>query len=159
MRSDYALYIVAVIFFLITLLSFALALAEVERNLWVVTTVVLGLLFMGLGYTQRPKIQTMPLAPPPPQPTMPTPAPVVTETPKEIKMEPTAEIVPPAPKIELTAVKGIKAKRTEQLKAIGISNIDELANASAEDVAKKLEISPKITGRWIEEAKRLTGKS
>jgi predicted flap endonuclease-1-like 5' DNA nuclease len=87
-----------------------------------------------------------------------TPAPAVTETPKEMKMEPTAEIAP-APKMELTTVKGIKAKRTEQLKAIGISNIDELANASAEDVAKKLEISPKITGRWIEEAKRLAGKS
>ncbi|NWF87795.1 helix-hairpin-helix domain-containing protein [Candidatus Bathyarchaeota archaeon] len=157
MRSDYALYIVAVIFFLITTLSFALA-TELERNLWIVTTTVLGLLFLGLGYTQRPKIQTAPAAPQPAQPTTPAPTPIVTETVKEEKMEPVAEIVP-SPKLELTAVKGIKAKRSEQLKSIGISNVEELANASAEDVANKLKISPKITGRWIEEAKRLTRKS
>lgn len=157
MRSDYALYIVAVIFFLITTLSFALA-TELERNLWIVTTVVLGLLFLGLGYTQRPKIQTMPPAPQPAQPTTPAPTPTVMETVKEEKKEPIVEIAP-SPKMELTAVKGIKAKRSEQLKAMGINNVEELANASAEDVAEKLKISPKITGRWIEEAKKLTGKS
>jgi predicted flap endonuclease-1-like 5' DNA nuclease len=158
MRSDYALYIVAVIFFVITALSLAVELTADERNLWVVTTAVLGLLFLGLGYTQRPKIGAVLRTTPPPPPTTPTPAPVVTETVKEEKIEPATEITPPT-KLELIAVKGIKTKRTEQLKAIGISSVEELANASAEFVADKLRISPKITGRWIEEAKRLTGKS
>lgn len=160
MRSDYALYIVAIIFFLITALSFALTLAEFERNLWIVTTAVLGLLFIGLGYTQRPKIETAKTQTlsPIPQPTAPTPMPTVAETVKEEKMEPVTEIAP-SEKMGLTAVKGIKAKREEQLKAIGINNVEELAKASAEDVAGKLKISPKITGRWIEEAKRLTEKS
>ncbi|NWG10832.1 hypothetical protein HXY33_03650 [Candidatus Bathyarchaeota archaeon] len=164
MRSDYALYMVAIIFFLITALSLALELTADERSLWVVTTAVLGLLFIGLGYTQRPKIGAAPSAPPPPPPPpqpaiqVPSPPPTVAETVKEEKIEPVVEIAP-SPKMELTAVKGIKAKRTEQLKAIGISNVEELANASANDVAEKLKISPKITGRWIQEAKQLTGKS
>jgi predicted flap endonuclease-1-like 5' DNA nuclease len=152
MRSDYALYIVAVIFFLITASSFAVTLAEFERSLWIVTTVVLGLLFLGLGYTQRPKIETAKTQTLSsiPQPTAPTPAPTVTETVAEIA---------PSQEMELTAVKGIKTKREGQLKAIGISSVEELAKASAEDVAGKLKISPKITTRWIEEAKRLTEKS
>lgn len=155
MRSDYALYIVAVIFFLITALSFGLALTVDERNLWAVTTVVLGLLFLGLGYTQRPKIRTARIKaelPPIPQP-IPPATPAATET-----MAPVTEVAPP-PKLELSAVKGIKTKRAEQLKAIGISSIEELANASAEDVGAKLKISPKITRKWIEHAKLLLEKS
>jgi predicted flap endonuclease-1-like 5' DNA nuclease len=161
MRSDYALYVVAIVFFLITALSFALVLAEVERNLWIVTTVVLGLLFLGLGYTQRPRIQTAkvqaePLAIPPPA--IPAPVPATAEVMKEEPMEPTAEATPPQ-KLELSAVKGIKAKRAEQLKAIGIASVEELANASANDIGEKLKISPKITERWIEHAKLLLEKS
>jgi predicted flap endonuclease-1-like 5' DNA nuclease len=163
MRSDYALYFVAAIFFVITVLSFAIELAQFERNLWIVTTFVLGLLFFGLGYMQRPRIRParIEVAPPAPSPlpTAPTPAPTPApvEVVKEEMTEPVVEISPP-PETGLTAVKGIKAKREEQLKAIGISSVEELAMASAEDVGGKLKISPKITGRWIEEAKRLTQK-
>lgn len=150
MRSDYALYIVAVIFFIITGISFALGLAEFERNLWVVTTAILGLLFIGLGYSQRPKPKATTIEAPPPTP------PTVTEVVVE-KTEAVEEVAPPL--IELTKVKGIGEKRTEQLKALGITSVEDLAKASARDLAANLKISPKITGRWIENAKKLVEKS
>jgi predicted flap endonuclease-1-like 5' DNA nuclease len=166
--------LVAVIFFIITAMSFALALAEMERNLWVVTTAILGLLFIGLGYSQRPRprpmvIKTAPSAPPSvpssaaPPATAPTPAPAL-EVAKEEKTEVVVEAVAaptPAPPsmIELTEVKGIGEKRKEQLKALNVTSVEDLANASAEDLASKLKISPKITGKWIENAKQLLQKS
>jgi len=158
MRSDYTLYTVAIIFFIITGMAFALELAEFERNLWVVTTAILGLLFIGLGYTQKPKPQAIIVEAPPqvPAPEMPTPS-LVTEVMKEEKKETVVEVAPP--KIELTDIKGIKEKRSEQLKTLGISSVEDLARASAEDLAGKLKISPKITGRWIENAKKLVEKS
>jgi len=147
MRSDYALYIVAIIFFIITGMAFALELAEFERNLWTVTTVILGLLFIGLGYSQRPKSKTISIEPPL------TPPPTVTEEKTETVMEAAPTVV------ALTDVKGIGEKRAEQLKALGINNVDNLAKASAKDLAGKLEISPKFTRRWITNAKKLTEKS
>jgi predicted flap endonuclease-1-like 5' DNA nuclease len=87
---------------------------------------------------------------------MPTPSPV-TEVMKEEKVETVVEVAPQ--KMELTKVKGIGEKRAEQLKALGISSVEDLAKASVEDLAEKLKISPKITGRWIENAKKLLEKS
>jgi len=72
MRSDYALYMVAIIFFIITGMSIALA-----ENLWVVTTAILGFLFIGLGYTQKPKRQATAIEVRIPAPS--TPLPVVKE--------------------------------------------------------------------------------
>jgi predicted flap endonuclease-1-like 5' DNA nuclease len=157
MRSDYALYIVAIIFFILTAIT-AFTLAEFERNLWVVTTAVLGLLFIGLGYTQKPKPQVITVEAPPqaPAPEMPMPSPV-TEVMKEEKVETVVEVTPP--KVELTEVKGIGEKRAQQLKALGITSVEDLAKASATDLAEKLKISPKITGRWVENAKNLAEKS
>ncbi|MEM3694969.1 MAG: helix-hairpin-helix domain-containing protein [Candidatus Bathyarchaeia archaeon] len=161
MRSDYALYAVAIIFFIITLM---VVFVELElKPLWIITTTVLGFLFIGLGYTQRPKPQAAPLPQTPtPTPTPePAPAPSPTiETVQEEKKEITVEAAPLSmlPTSELTKVKGIGAKRSEQLKALGINTLEDLAKASAEDLASKLQISPKITGRWISEAKRLTEK-
>ena len=152
MRSDYALYIVAIIFFLI---SITVLFYQVEyKELWTVTTVVLGLLFLGLGYTLRPKITaTTTETPQPPTPAPPT---TVTETPTVTER---AEVtVETAPTIELTQVKGIGPKRAEQLKSLGINSIKDLAEASAKNLATKLEISPKITRRWIENAKKLVEK-
>ena len=173
MRLDYTLYLLAAVFFLITVVSFAMLMEQTtERNLWVVTTVVLGLFSIGLGYTQRPKVSVAVQQPAAsiPQPIMPqTPqattveAPAI-EAPKEEKIEMTLEtpkmIEAPAPTpavstIQLTQVKGIGEKRATQLKAIGINSVDELAKTSAEDVAKKLEISPKIVKKWIAGAKEL----
>ncbi|MGB9676465.1 MAG: helix-hairpin-helix domain-containing protein [Candidatus Bathyarchaeales archaeon] len=159
MRSDYALYTVAIIFFIITLM---VAFVEFEpKNLFIVTTAVLGLLFIGLGYTQRPKPQAAPPPAPTPMPTStPEPAPII-ETVQEEKKEITVEATPVSmpPTSELMKVKGIGAKRSEQLKALGINTLEDLAKASANDLASKLQISPKITGRWISEAKKLTEKS
>jgi predicted flap endonuclease-1-like 5' DNA nuclease len=161
MRSDYALYLVAIIIFIITGMSFALALAEFERNLWIVTTAILGLLFLGLGYSQRPKLQAKAIKAPPPTPslaTSPAPAPTV-EVAKEEKPEIVVEAKPVPSMMELTKVKGIGEKRKEQLKTLNISSVEDLAKASAEDLASKLKISPKITGRWIDSAKQLLEKS
>jgi predicted flap endonuclease-1-like 5' DNA nuclease len=163
MRSDYALYLVAIIFFIITAMSFALMTAEFERNLSVVTTAILGLLFIGLGYTQRPRPQAKAIqTPPPPAPaqtlTAPTPSPAV-EVVTEEKPAIIVEAKPARPMMELTQVKGIGEKRKEQLKALNISSVEDLAKASAEDLASKLKISPKITGKWIENAKQLLEKS
>lgn len=153
MRSDYALYLVAIIFFIVTGMSLALA-----ENLWVVATAILGFLFIGLGYTQKPKPQaiTVEARPQAPAPEMPTPSPVP-EVMKEEKVETVVEITPQ--KMELTKVKGIGEKRAEQLKALGISSVEDLAKASAADISEKLKISPKTTGRWIENAKTLAEKS
>jgi predicted flap endonuclease-1-like 5' DNA nuclease len=165
MRSDYALYAVALIFFAITIISFAVTevLTELGRNLSVVATVVLGLLFTGLGYTQRPRTKTETIQPPP-APLATSPPPVIAETVEAIGHQETEASIEPAqakielPKIELTAVKGIKEKRAEQLKILGIRSVEELANASAKDLAGKLKISPKFTEQWIESAKGLLAK-
>jgi predicted flap endonuclease-1-like 5' DNA nuclease len=55
-------------------------------------------------------------------------------------------------------VKGIGEKRAEQLKALGISSAEDLAKASVEDLATKLKVSPKFTGKWIENSKQLVKK-
>jgi len=152
MRSDYALYVVGVIFFLLTAIA-ALMLAEPERPVWVVSTAILGLLFIGIGYSQRPKLKVAvveaPLAPS-------SAPPVVAEVVEEKRPEILEERV--LPKVELVGVKGIGAKRAEQLKALGINSVKDLARASAKDLAARLNISPKITGRWIENAKKLAEK-
>ncbi|MEM3580810.1 MAG: helix-hairpin-helix domain-containing protein [Candidatus Bathyarchaeia archaeon] len=162
MRSDYALYTVAIIFFIITGIVFAVQIDQTYKSLGIIATSVLGIFFIGLGYTQRPKakVQTVaapPLPPPPPtqpvQPVQPSPAP----TPTVAVEEKVVEVAPTG--TPLTKVKGIGEKRSEQLKALGINTVEELAKASAKELALKLKISPKITQRWIENAKRLTEKS
>ncbi|MEM3699600.1 MAG: helix-hairpin-helix domain-containing protein [Candidatus Bathyarchaeia archaeon] len=151
MRSDYALYTVAIIFFIIT--GIVLVYQVEFKELWVVTTAVLGLLFIGLGYSQRAKPQVKAA-----EPTLtPAPQPTVTEVRVEEKPVTTVEVAPPT--LELTQVKGIKEKRAGQLKALGINSVEDLAKASSEDLAAKLKISPKIVERWIEDAQKLLKKS
>lgn len=149
MRLDYVLYTVAIIFFILTggILASTSMLEDFERKLGVVTTVILGLLFIGLGYSQRPKTKVAAFEQLPSAPT------AVTETAKPVEVE----AAPAAP--ELTQVKGIGEKRAEQLKAVGINHVEDLAKASAKDLAVKLKISPKITRRWIRSAKKITEKS
>jgi predicted flap endonuclease-1-like 5' DNA nuclease len=57
--------------------------------------------------------------------------------------------------LELTQVKGIGEKRAAQLKALGINSVEDLAKASATAIARRLQISPKITKKWIASAKEL----
>ena len=58
MRLDYTLYIFAALLLILTLMPFIITIEGVDsdtRNLWMVITIVLGLLSLGLGYYQRPK--------------------------------------------------------------------------------------------------------
>jgi len=158
MRSDYALYTVAIIFFIITGIVFAIQIEVTYKSLGIIATAVLGIFFIGLGYTQRPraKVQTVMAAPPAPPPTQPASQPS-TETVEEKTVETVGMATPTG--TPLTNIKGIGEKRAEQLKALGINSVEELAKASAKEIASKLKISPKITQRWIENAKKLTEKS
>jgi predicted flap endonuclease-1-like 5' DNA nuclease len=150
MRSDYALYVVAIIFFILTGIVYVY---QVEyREVWIITTAVLGLFFIGLGYTQRPKAVPKPAAMEAPPPATPTTSLQMAKEEKELA-------APPQVGRELTEVKGIGVKRAEQLKALGILNVEDLAKASAKDLASKLKVSPKITEKWIKNAKKLVEKS
>lgn len=171
MRLDYTLYVLAAILFIITVVPFVAPIVgetPETQSVWVVASVVLGLLSLGLGYTQRPKTEAQACQPAmaTTQEMMPETQPAATmETPKEEKTE--AKMEKPAMKeaptkatsaaaiVELTQVKGIGEKRAKQLKALGINSADELANASAKTVAKKLKVSPKIVEKWISSAKEL----
>ena len=169
MRLDYILYVLAALLLIITVVPFIVTIDGVgseAKSLWVVSTVVLGLLSIGLGYSQRPKTEAQACEPAvaTPQATMPDTQPTTTmETPKEEKPEATMEkpamkevstmATSAAATIELTQVKGIGEKRAEQLKALGINSVDELANASAKTLAKKLKMSPKIVAKWVDSAK------
>lgn len=173
MRSDYVLYGIAIIFFILTGAVLAI---QTQQQLWIMTTAVLGLLFVGLGYSQKPRprsisvTETVPTsmmntstsslatAPPHPAPMQETEAVVepIREPAPESVIEPGA--IAPSPG-DITQVKGVKTKRAEQLKALGVNSLQDLANASAEDLGKRLDISPKITAKWIEHAKQLVQKS
>jgi len=161
MRTDYILYTVAVIFFIITAI---VAAYQVEnQQLWIVSTAVLGFFFIGLGYVERTRMQTQPITAPQPtavQVPTPSPEPVQAIGVEVAKQEETTAIVEvQKPALDITQVKGVKAKRAEQLKALGISTVDDLANASAEDLGTKLKISPKITEKWVADAKALLEKA
>jgi predicted flap endonuclease-1-like 5' DNA nuclease len=136
---------------------------------------------IGVGYYQRPKAQVQACQPAVPisqlvsQPTtsqtlpaIPVAAPVEekTEAPTEsppvmevppVDVTPVAEVAPPVPrKLRLNRIQGVGEKRVAQLKALGINNLNELAKASADEIAKNLQISPKMTKRWIATAEELT---
>jgi predicted flap endonuclease-1-like 5' DNA nuclease len=170
MRSDYALYTVAVICFIISGGWAAWAAYAAAQSLWIVTPIVFGLVFIGLGYTQRPRhavTTQMAVAPPPPT-VVTVPAPKVTEVveekkPEEAKPEPIVQGGPAGEakptSLGLLTVKGIKEKRAQQLNAIGIKTVEDLSKASAEDLAAKLKIAPYFTAKWIENAKEILKKS
>jgi predicted flap endonuclease-1-like 5' DNA nuclease len=182
MRLDYISYTIAIVFFIVTLAAAVYSFEQTQ--VWVVTTVVIGLAFIGLGYTQRPRPAAAPqmttIAPPPPpsQPqqqqtvqeqqepqqqqipevtTAPS-QPVVTDMMKLEENQPVVQSVEPVQLVQpmadgLTDVKGIGEKRAAQLRALGISSVEDLAKASAKDLAARLNVSPKITDKWIQNAK------
>src|SRR4030042_1073979 len=165
MRLDYTLYVLAALLLIITVVPFVITIEEGAKSLWVVTTVVLGLLSIGLGYSQRPKTRAQACQPAVAIPqAMPEAQPVTVEAPREEKavapmekpsMNESPAIAAPAPIMDLTQVKGIGEKRAMQLKALGINSVDELANASAKNIAEKLKVSPKIVDKWINSDKEL----
>ncbi len=52
MRSDYPLYVVAIICFIVAIYAYT---AFVETSLYIYALAVLGIVFIGLGYIARPK--------------------------------------------------------------------------------------------------------
>ena len=84
--------------------------------------------------------------------------PIVTEPVKLEEPKPVVEHFQP-PRSRLTKVKGIGEKRSTQLKTLGINSIEDLAKASPKDLAAKLNISPKITRKWVENAKEIAPKA
>ena len=165
MRLDYALYVLAAVLLIITVVPFVTSIGEntTETSVWVVATVVLGLFSIGLSYTQRPKTEAQACQPATsvPQEVVPETQPAATmEASKEEKAEAPMKTAPAmaasaAAALDLTQVKGIGEKRATQLKALGINNVDELSKASAKTLAKKLKISPKTVDNWIANAKEL----
>ncbi len=195
MRSDYLAYLLAIVFFLIAATASALVADATEKTLWVLSTIILGLVSLGLGYYQRPKPKTMvaPSETPPYEPSdahireshlaesvekhsepfeapltttsipmqEPTPTPVLAPGPAPTEnvqpAETSAPVVeaPTSTENDLLTIKGINEKRATQLKALGINTTADLANASAEYLAEKLTISPKITRMWIGSARKL----
>ena len=159
MRLDYALYAVAVILFILTGVG-----AYMAESLWIVTTAVLGLVFIGIGYWQRPHEEA--IAQNTPQTTITPMSPTVSvTTPPPPPSVPKAETRPipvvetKLPSAALFDVKGIKEKRAQQLKTLGINTVEDLAKASPEDLAAKLKIAPYFTSQWIENAKKIIAKS
>ena len=159
MRLDYALYAVAVILFILTGVG-----AYMAESLWIVTTAVLGLVFIGIGYWQRPHEEA--IAPNTPQTTimtMPPPVSVTASPPPpaapKAETKPIPVIETKLPSAALLDVKGIKEKRAQQLKTLGINTVEDLAKASPEDLAAKLKIAPYFTSQWIENAKKIIAKS
>jgi predicted flap endonuclease-1-like 5' DNA nuclease len=163
MRLDYILYVLAAVLLIITVVPFVAPIGvetTETRSVWVVATVVLGLLSIGLGYSQRPKTKAQACEPAVaiPQTTMPETQPATKmEAPKEEKasIKEAPAMLTPVATMDLTQVKGIGEKRAMQLKALGINSVDELANASAKNIAEKLKVSPKIVDKWVASAKKL----
>lgn len=58
-------------------------------------------------------------------------------------------------KKQLIVIRGIGLKRNKQLKALKIRTLKDLASASPEDLASKLNLSSRIISKWIRDAKEL----
>jgi predicted flap endonuclease-1-like 5' DNA nuclease len=175
MRLDYTLYALAIVIFIITALSAVIVIDQTDKSIWIITTAVLGILFVIVGYYVRPQVKAAAASQPAaPMPQEPAPAAPVAEAPKAeppIVESPKIEVPPmiEAPKVEtpaveteapaqtmgLTQIRGINEKRAVQLRANGINSVEDLAKASASDLATKLEVSPKIVKMWIGSAKKL----
>ncbi len=230
MRLDYVLYSLAVILFAITAITFALVAEQEVRNIYMISTALVGVLSIGGGYLLRPKTPTKmiqteepkpetvvnepvlltqnaeaqaPKASPTenlvfdssqvkantsvegsssepaslPKPSVEPPSSVVMETTK-LEVPPTAALSAPMTPAAISAplpkpaleppetqetnsnnkfvqIRGISERRANQLMANGINTIQDLASASATDLASKLNVSPKIVKMWIGSAKKL----
>lgn len=140
MRSDYALYCIALVCLILSSFFFIQSdLVPPEMKVIIPSVlVILGLTFVGLGYMMRPgKAVPTPLTSQPIRATALTPTPIV-ESP-----------------LKLTMVKGIGPKRAEQLKSLKIGTVEDLAKASAKVLSAKTGVSQKVARRWVQEADKL----
>ena len=182
MRTDYLLYALAIVFFILTALSLAFVAGQTEQSVSVIATVVLGLFSAGLGFHYRPKgeatttavqdvevpaiatsdahVREAHLAESVEKHAAPTVTPpTVANMPSQLDapmpfMTPSASADQSSLKSELTQIHGINGRRATQLQEMGIGSINALANASADDLAKNLMISPKVARMWIGSAKK-----
>jgi hypothetical protein len=153
MRSDYALYVVAIICLALATVVFATNQAGIPLMappIDVVTMgvlVVLGVISTGAGYLIRPGEMILGRPSEPLQP--------------ELRSESSTQPTPSqskstrAPPINITEIRGIGQKRAEQLRALGINTAQDLVETTASTLADKIELSPKVTRKWVSEAKRL----
>ena len=162
MRLDYTLYLLGTLLLIMTVVPFfaPIGVETTEtQSLWVISTVVLGLLSFGLGYTQRPKTKAQACQPAVTSTQeMPQTKPAEEEAAKKEKtVAPTiaATMGNMSSTMSLTQVKGIGEKRAKQLINLGINSAEGLSKASAATIAKKLEVSLKIVDNWIANAKEL----
>ncbi len=108
MRLDYALYGVAIIFFLVTAISFVVVSEQNGKNLWTVSTVVFGLLSVSAGYLLKPKNKTM----------IASNASIAQETiPESIPKMPTME----APAVEAPKIEAVPVAETPE---VNVSSIE-----------------------------------
>ncbi len=164
MRLDYTFYILAVVFFLVTAFSFVMVTEQNGRNLYVVSTAILGILCAIVGFFTKPKTQTKFTSQQPEDTTQQeAPPPVLTiAEPKPPSPQVPVAVFPEKPPAatadvtsELTQIRGISKARADQLRASGIETLKALAEASPEVLAAKLQVSPKIVKMWIGSAKKL----
>ena len=94
-------------------------------------------------YTTRTQNFTLPTAIPN-QPIAPIPLP---------NPAPTKSL--PSAKKELLIIDGINERTASKLEELGINNIDDLAKASAENIAKDLKFDVSTVQKWISTAKKL----
>ena len=150
MRPDVPLYIIAIICFA---LAGYLQCTYPEQFAYIITLTVLGVIFLGAGYSMKPKpivIKT--------REQLQVPETQEAEVAPKIESETKAAVTEEKAALELTHVKGIGPKRAEQLKRIGIQSPEDLANKSSEELAEKLKVSAKIAEKWIKAAKKLLEK-
>ena len=140
MRSDYALYCIALVCLILSAFFFIQNhLVPPEMKVIIPSVlVILSLTFVGLGYMMRPG-----KAVPTPLTSQPKPATALTHTP-----------IVESP-LKLTMVKGIGPKRAEQLKSLKIGTVEDLAKTSAKVLSAKTGVSQKVARRWIKEADKL----
>ncbi|UCC33412.1 MAG: helix-hairpin-helix domain-containing protein [Candidatus Bathyarchaeota archaeon] len=157
MRSDYALYLVAVTCCVLAIITFASTNAgylllepPIISTVAVAALVILGAISAGTGYLMRPEeITLVPQQHPPPRP------PSAASTQPMIHPPKTA----PASSFNITQIRGIGPMRAEQLRTLGINTVQDLAGTTAATLADKTELSSKIARQWIIEAKRLIRES
>ena len=125
MRSDVILYVVAAIFFVLSIISIILF-SDTERFIWIILNVALGIISIGSGYYLRPKptptIKTISPTPAEPvtQPTTVEPTPVLDEPITEaISEEPTIDesIVDEAPVEETPIAESVPDETTQTIDA------------------------------------------
>lgn len=60
MRLDYTMYILGIILLILTIVPFIVEIPGIDDNIkliWIVSSAVLGLISIGIGYSQQPKTE------------------------------------------------------------------------------------------------------